>query len=71
MTAFFLRCLLVAPAQIILYSAAEKHVFLKHHGHRAAQGFELVIFNISASDENFALVNVIQPRNKLNESGFG
>lgn len=43
---FLIRCVFVAPAEIILYRSGEQQVFLKHERNRIAQRDEIVIAHV-------------------------
>src|SRR5699024_12868940 len=47
---FFIRCVFITPADIVVNCSGKKHIFLKHHGYLVTQCFQVVFSDINTSD---------------------
>ena len=61
----------VAPAQVFLDCAGEKHVFLQHDGDLIAERLKIIAPHVDTADANGALARVIQTRDELHKAGLG
>lgn len=67
---FLVRCVFVAPKQVLPYRAAEQHVLLKHHCDGISEFVKLVVLDVDAPDLHLAVQNVVKSGNQLDESGL-
>ncbi len=68
---YLLHCgIFVAPAQVLLYGARKKFVFLQHHPYPAVQLIEVVLLNIAPIDNDLPCCGIIEAWNQLQQSGF-
>ena len=61
----------VAPAEVVVNRAGEKHVVLQHDGNRVAQALHVVSAHIHAADAHLARRYVIQAGNQVDQTRLG
>ena len=71
MTAFFLRCLLVAPAQIIKNGTGEQYVLLEYHRYLISKGLDIILPDISSAYTHGTIQYVVKSRNQLYQRRLG
>ena len=65
--AFLEGGLAVAPPQVVEDGAREEHVLLQHHGHSIAEGLEVVLPHVLATNHHTAFRHVIEATDKVDD----